>query len=129
MTVPSTPWSGIEIEQKMCAVIALLDDAVAAYKDLGEKAAQARHAFKAAEAKAMLSAKADKTLSSAELRKAAVYQECGSLDLAADIAENSYAAQRQVIAALQSQGEILRSLSRSNRDMHDQPGWGGQRSR
>lgn len=122
--LPVRPWSGIEIEQKLTSIIPLLDDAVAEYRQIGEEAAVARHAHKLAEAKAMLQAKADKTLTSAELRKARVYEQVADLDLAADIAEARLAAQRQTIAVLMAEAEVLRSLNKSNRDMHDQPGWG-----
>lgn len=119
------PWSPVEVEIKMAEVIEALENAVATQKALGEAARRASNAAKLEESKMLLASRNDVNLKTDTLRKAWVFTEIADLVLAADIAEVQYDAQKNVVRALQSEGDLLRSLGRSHRDMTDSGGWGG----
>lgn len=119
-------WSPMEIDVKMRQVVEELDSAVTILRALSEASAIATHELKLAEARAYMQAKLDKTLTSAELRKAWVYIQTEQLQLAADLADGIANAQAKKIASLHHEADLLRSLARSSRDMHDSPGWGGR---
>ena len=124
------PLSPMEIEVKMAQVMNNLEDAVTLQQALADVSAEKRHAFKMAEAQKTLEARvldfADGAGKPSVAEKAAwVYQQCGDLELAFKIAEGQLDAQKSVVRSLQSEAEILRSLSRSARDLVEGPGYGG----
>jgi hypothetical protein len=126
MTSVARPWSGMEVEQKMAEVYLRLDDAVATYGALIEEAAHKRHEFKRQSAQYLMAAKADENLKTDALRKAWVDLQTDDAELEADIADGLVKAHREIISSLHHQCDLLRSMARSNRDMHDSPGWGSK---
>ena len=124
--LPTRPWSGLEIDLEMRQLLLKLDDAVAHYRTLGEKSADATHTAKLAEARAFMKAKADPELKSEAIRKAWVYEQVHEVQHEADLADAAMGAQRLLITSMHHQADLLRSLARGNRDMHESPGWGAQ---
>lgn len=131
--MPDRPWSPIEIEQRMADCIEKLEDAVTRYKALGYSAAQKKRDYEVEQAKCMLLAarhrdptSGERVLTSDTLRKAWVTEQVADLEQEADIAEHQVRAARMVISQLETEAELLRSMARSSRDMHDQPGYGGR---
>lgn len=123
------PWSPIEIEVKLAQNIEELEEAVTLQKALAETWANAQHAYKVTQAQRTLQAAVDPSMKTVAHRDAWVMTQVADLMLARDIAEGQLDAQKNVVRALTSQGEQLRSLARSSRDMTDGPGWGGQPQR
>lgn len=119
------PWSPIEIEVRIRNVIELREEAVLEAKALAEKAGEAKRKFRVAEAQAMLRARrdmpreeGDKAPIEAE-KKAWVLLECADLEEAYEQADVIYKSQQEVIKQLHDEGELLRTLARSSRDLQD----------
>jgi hypothetical protein len=109
----------------MCQVIEETENATAEFKDLTTEAAEAKHRAKKAWSSKLMEAKlAHKDLTSDVLRQAWAYVEIGDLQLEADIASGAADAQKERIRSLHHEADLLRSLSRSARDMSESPGWG-----
>lgn len=124
--LPTRPWGGMEIDVEMRQLIVKLDDAVAHYRTLADTSAKATHQAKLAEARSWMKAKSDPALKSDPIRKAWVYEQTADVQLEAELADGAMAAQRLLITSMHHQADLLRSLARGNRDMHESPGWGAQ---
>lgn len=120
------PWSGLEVEVQMRQVYEKLDEAVASLKTTAEDAATKKHAAKLAEAQGWMRAKADPDLKTEAVKKAWVYEKTEAQQLAADLADAQVMAARLAIVSMHHQADLLRTLARSNRDMHESPGWGNR---
>lgn len=142
----SMPWSPVEIERKLQHVIARMDDMVQNLKGLAIRQAEAKRALRQAEAKAkavlqftesetLLRANADQPRidgkkPTIDERKAWVVIETHEANLAYieavtaeqeafDIADTEYQAARHAKELLMAEGDLLRTLARSSRDLHE----------
>lgn len=123
------PWSPEEVEVGMATVSEQIEAGVAAYRVLGETAAQAKHDAELEESKLLLlAAAAHPELRTDALRKAWVHQQIAELQLAAVIADHQVKSQAKVLAGLEYQADLLRSAGRSHRDMREGGGWGQGRN-
>lgn len=109
----------------MSQVIETLESKTAEFYEVTKAAAEAKHAAKRAMSMKLMEAKiGHKELTSDTLRSAWAYVEIGDAQLRADIAAGRADAQKEAIRSLHHEADLLRSLSRSARDLHESPGWG-----
>lgn len=115
----SRPWSALEVEEKIPEMVGRMEDAIADLKSLGEDAATKAWAYRRAKAIGF----ARTSGKNAELREANCIlhqiepgKTVADLGLARDLAENAYVNQRQIIAALRSEADLMRTLVVSARN-------------
>lgn len=120
----TAPWSPIEIEVKLRQVIEDQDEAVRVLKGMADEYGSARRDYEVKKAQAFLTAKNRSDLTTVDLRTAWATEQSADLRMEKDIAESRFVAQRAAVQVLISQADSLRSLLRSSRDLHEQPGFG-----
>jgi hypothetical protein len=109
----------------MRQVIETLESKTTEFYEMTKAAAEHKHAAKRAMAMKLMEAKIGrKELTSDTLRSAWAYAEIGDAQLRADVAAGHADAQKEAIRSLHHEADLLRSLSRSARDMQESPGWG-----
>lgn len=119
MTPQARPWSRSEIEVKLPQALERLDDAVTNLKELGILAAETKWTYERQWAKCFLAAEGKnretREAVAMELLVTMVDRSGRHPGLARDLAANAYADARRVIDAIQTEIDVMRTLTVSAR--------------
>ena len=116
----SRPFSPQEVEERIAETVDRLEDHVTDMPKLADEAADAKFDYEVAFAKALLAARHDEQAKSAPEREALATVACEKELRRKLRAETTYDTHRRVIAVLQAQGDLLRTMSASRRSVGDE---------
>jgi len=111
----SKPWSPIEVEQRMSALIDELDDAVADLKNITLHAATSKHSYELASAKSFVTHRAVGAAQQEASQKALI--DCADQHLEHLLADGMAKSSYKRIEVLKAQSDLMRSLLVSSRNM------------